>query len=390
MTATRDEGTVEAVVHPTGASPRAPGGPLPRDHVVRRVLVRAASRAWYDDVLTASASAAFWQTLSLPPLLLGVFGLLGYVGVWFGPDTVDAVQQWILSAAGPVFSRNALDEILAPTVADILTTARGGVVSLGFVLSLWSGSSAMAAFVDAIGRAHDQYELRHPVWQRVLPILLYTVGLAAGIVLLPVVAIGPERLLGLLPASVQPAFGMLLGWPVLLLVGLVLVLALTTLYRLSLPLKPPWHRGLPGALLAAVVFVGGVTGLRVYLNWVTGTGYTYGALAAPIAFLLATFFIALAIILGAHLNAAVQAVRPAPLKRWGRPAAIGPAHPPTLAGVVRQDPGGAAEVLEQLGYAVQPPADPDAASDTPAPSDVPTPSGASTRSDAPARSEDVA
>lgn len=387
MTATRDEQTdTEEVSHPTGATPRVPGGPLPQDHVVRRVLGRAASRAWYDDVLTASASAAFWQTLSLPPLLLGVFGLLGYVGVWFGPDTVGAVQDWIISAASPVFSTNAIDEILVPTVSDILTTARGGVVSLGFVLSLWSGSSAMAAFVDAIGRAHDQYELRHPVWQRGLPILLYVVALTAGIVLLPVVALGPERVRGLLPPSWEPAFGSLLGWPVLFVVGAVLVLALTTLYRLSLPLKPPWHRGLPGALLAAVVFVGGVTGLRVYLNWVTGTGYTYGALAAPIAFLLATFFIALAIILGAHLNAAVQAIRPAPLRRWGRPAAIGPAHPPTLAGVVRQDPGGAAEVLEQLGYAVQPPADPDA----PEPSDAPAPSGASTRSDAPARSEDVA
>lgn len=357
MTTTRDEGATAEAVLAAGASPRAPGGPLPRDHPVRRVLARSARRAWDDDVLTASASAAFWQTLSLPPLLLGLFGLLGYVGAWFGPDTVDAVQEWIITAASPVFSRNAIDEILAPTVADILTRARGGVVSLGFVLSLWSGSSAMAAFVDSIGRAHDQYELRHPVWQRALPILLYTVALVAGIVLLPVVALGPERLRGLLPPSWQSGFGVLLGWPLLLLVGFVLVLALTTLYRLALPLKPPWHRGLPGALLAAVVFVGGVTGLRAYLDWVTGTGYTYGALAAPIAFLLAAFFIALAIILGAHFNAAVQAVRPAPLRRRGRPAVIGPTHPPTLAGVVRQDPDGAAEVLGQLGYTVRPPAD---------------------------------
>jgi membrane protein len=43
-----------------------------------------------------------------------------------------------------------------------------------------------------------------------------------------------------------------------------------------------------------------VTGLRVYFDWITGTGYTYGALAAPIAFLLGTFFIALAIVIGAR------------------------------------------------------------------------------------------
>ncbi len=357
MTATRDQETTAEAVRPAGATPLAPGGPLPRHRAGRRVLARTARRAWDDDILTASASAAFWQTLSLPPLLLGLFGLLGYVGAWFGPGTVEAVQLWIIDTTSGFFSRNAIEEILVPTVSDVLTTARGGVVSLGFVLSLWSGSSAMAAFVDSIGRAHDQYLLRHPVWQRILPILLYVVSLGAGIVLLPVVALGPDRLRGLLPDAAQAAGGVLLGGAMLPIVGLVLLLALTTLYRLALPLKPPWHRGLPGALLATVVFLGGVTGLRVYLDWVAGTGYTYGALAAPIAFLLATFCIAFAIILGAHLNAAVQAVDPAPLRRRGRPATIGPAHPPGLAGLVRQDPDGAAEVLEQLGYAVHRPAE---------------------------------
>jgi hypothetical protein len=76
----------------------------------------------------------------------------------------------------------------------------------------------------------------------------------------------------------------------------------------------PWWRGLPGALLAAVVFLVGVTGLRWYLDWITGTGYTYGALAAPIAFLLGTFFIGLAIVLGAHFNASIQALWPVPLR----------------------------------------------------------------------------
>jgi membrane protein len=378
VTATRDEEATAGVVQPAAASPEVPGGPLPRRHPVRQVVARTARRAWDDDILTASASAAFWQTLSLPPLLLGLFGLLGYVGAWFGPGTVDAVQLWIIDTTSGFFSRNAIEQILVPTVSDVLTTARGGVVSLGFVLSLWSGSSAMAAFVDSIGRAHDQYQLRHYAWQRILPILLYVVSLGVGIVLLPVVSLGPDRLRALLPEAAQAAGGVLLGGAMLPIVGLGLLLALTTLYRLALPLKPPWHRGLPGALLATVVFLGGVTGLRIYLDWVAGTGYTYGALAAPIAFLLATFCIAFAIILGAHLNAAVQAVRPAPLRRWGRPAAVGPVHPPGLPAAVRQDPDGAAQVLEQLGYVVHRPAD-GAGDAGGGPGAGPVPSGSSVR-----------
>jgi membrane protein len=285
---------------------------------VRRVVSRLLRRAWDDDVLSQAASAAFWQTLAVPPLLLGLFGLLGYVERWSGPDTVVAVQDWIIRITAGVFSRNAVEEIIVPTVTEVLSTGRGEVVSVGFLLTFWSGSSAMAAFVDAITRAHDQFPVRWWVWQRTLAILLYAAGLTLGIVLLPAAALGPDRVLPLLPDRIEPAARTaveVLYFPV---VVVVLVLALATLYKIALPFKPPWHRGLPGALLAAVVFLVGATGLRLYLDWVTSTGYTYGALAAPIAFLLGIYFVALAVIVGAYLNAAIQAVAPAPLRRRGR------------------------------------------------------------------------
>ncbi|MGR6963524.1 YihY/virulence factor BrkB family protein [Geodermatophilus sp. URMC 61] len=353
MPAERSDGTrtgAEATI------PAPPPAPASRRSAAHRLVRRTLGNAWNDDIFTESAAAAFWQTLSLPPLLLGLFGILGYVGGAFGPDTIAAVQQWIIDLTAGVFSRNALEDIIVPTVADVLSTARAEVISVGFVLSFWSGSSAMASFVDAITRAYDQYEVRNLVWQRILSMLLYLVGLVTGILVLPLLALGPERVLPLLPDSWQRGAGTALDTVYYPVLGLVLMLALTTLYRIALPLKPPWYRGLPGALLAALVFLTGSTGLRLYLDWLTGSGYTYGALAAPIAFLLATFFIALAIILGAQLNAAIQALWPVPLRdRRGRLAKSGPGTP-ELRRTVRDDPEAAAAVLEQLAYTVERPA----------------------------------
>jgi membrane protein len=104
-------------------------------------------------------------------------------------------------------------------------------------------------------------------------------------------------------------------------VGVLLVLALTTLYKLALPRKLPWLRGVPGAVLAMVFFLLASVGLRIYLIAIGRTGYTYGALAAPIAFLLFTFFIGLAIVIGAHFNSAIQEMWPARMtkrqrRRW--------------------------------------------------------------------------
>ena len=114
------------------------------------------------------------------------------------------MQNQVVDLAGRVFSREAVEDIIAPTVADVLTNARAEVVSIGFVISMWSGSSAMSSFVDAITRAHEQYLLRNPVWQRLLAVLLYLLGLVTGIVALPIVAIGPERPARLLPEAWQP------------------------------------------------------------------------------------------------------------------------------------------------------------------------------------------
>jgi membrane protein len=364
-----------------GPSSPAPASDGPAAEPVRnrgrKLISRTLVRSWDDNIFSESAAAAFWQTLSLPPLLLGLFGVLSYVGDVFGPNTITAVQNRVVDLVGEVFSRQAVEDIIAPTVTDILTTARAEVVSIGFVISLWSGSSAMSSFVDAITRAHEQYLLRNPVWQRTLALLLYVVGLLTGIVALPLVAIGPTRLNEFVPDSwqptVRPVLELLVSPPV---IGLVLVLALTTLYKISLPLKPPWWRGLPGAVLAAVVFLAGATGLRLYLDWLTGTGYTYGALGAPIAFLLATFFIGLAIVLGAHFNASIQALWPVPLRdrrnRLARAAeAVSPsdsATDPTLVEeeavpevllapdvallerAVRQRPDVAAAILTQMHY----------------------------------------
>ena len=88
---------------------------------------------------------------------------------------------------------------------------------------------------------------------------------------------------------------------------------MTFLYRVSLPKPLPSHRLVLGAVLATAVFLVTTVGLRIYLTYITSTGYTYGALATPIAFLLFAFFLGFAIMIGAELNAAIQEEWPAPV-----------------------------------------------------------------------------
>ncbi|MBE1578433.1 YihY/virulence factor BrkB family protein [Amycolatopsis roodepoortensis] len=276
-----------------------------------RLLNRTLSKAWDGNIFSEAAEAAFWQTLSLPPLLLGLLGCLGFVGDWFGQEVVTAVHDRIITFSKTIFSDNAVHDIIEPTVNSILFVGKGEIVSVGFLISLWAGSSAMSSFVDAITVAHDQYGVRNDVWQRIFALLLYLAGLVILVVGLPLLAIGPDLLPQFFPTDWRGTVSYWVGtlyYPVL---AVMIVLALTTLYKLALPRRLPWHRGLPGAVLAMVVFLLSSIGLRIYLNWITKTGYTYGALAAPIAFLLLMFFIGLAVVGGAYFNSAIQELWPA-------------------------------------------------------------------------------
>ncbi|KUI24502.1 ribonuclease BN [Mycobacterium sp. IS-1496] len=277
-------------------------------HHVRRTLIRTLSKSWDDSIFSESAQAAFWCALSLPPLLLGMLGSLAYIAPLFGPDVLPTIENQLISTADSFFSSNVVNEIIEPTVRDIVKGARGEVVSLGFVISLWAGSSAISAFVDSIVEAHDQTPLRHPVRQRFYALGLYVVMLLFAIGAAPLLALGPRKVAEFIPDDWDAVlrFGY---WPTLF-IGLMI--AVNILYRVSLPKPLPSHRLILGSILATVVFLVTTLGLRVYLGWITSTGYTYGALATPIAFLLFAFFLGFAIMVGAELNAAVEEQWPAP------------------------------------------------------------------------------
>lgn len=290
----------------------------PSRHHIWRITLRTLSKSWDDSIFSESAQAGFWSALSLPPLLLGLLGTLAYVAPLFGPDMLPSILRQLISTAHSVFSRSVVNEIIEPTVRDIANHARGEVVSLGFIISLWAGSSAISSFVDSVVEAHDQTPLRHPVRQRLFALFLYVVGLVFVVATAPLVVLGPRKVGEHIPVSLANVlhYGY---YPALIL---VLLVAVVILYRVSLPEPLPTHRLLFGAALATAVFVVATLGLRLYLQWITSTGYTYGALSTPIAFLLFSFFGGFAIMIGAELNAAIQEEFPAPrthahrLRRW--------------------------------------------------------------------------
>jgi len=252
-----------------------------------------------------ASEAGFFALLSLPPLVLGLFGGLGYVADAIGDDNVALVKRSINDYAARFLTPDVIDSTLGPTMSDVLNDGRFDLISLGFVISLWSGSRALNVFVDTISIMYGQSGVRGIVQTRVLSFSLYVLALVVGIITIPLVLLGPTLIGEILPKGW--AWLILLYWP---LVTLLTVGGLTSLYHISTPRRSPWLRDAPGAALTLVIWLIASFVVRGQIAASLGGTSIYGPLSAPIVLLIWLYALAIAVLIGAAFNASVRELWP--------------------------------------------------------------------------------
>lgn len=308
----------------TGAEQGGSGGPrgrlgrarvlyqnLPKRRVAWLLLKDTVNSCMEHRVIGLAAEAAFFSLLSLPPLLLGLLGLLGYFDQWL--IDVETIRSNIIDASDTVLTAKGVDQIVRPLLDDVTRGGRPDLISFGFALALWSGSRAVNVFIDTITIMYGLEGHRGIVKTRLLAFGLYLVALVIGVVALPLMVAGPDAVVQLLPWSETAV--RVLYWPVVVVLS---VAFLTTLYHAAVPVRSPWREDLPGALVALGMWLLGSVLLRLYLlNAVEGPTI-YGSLAAPVAVLLWFGVSAFAVLVGAAVNAAFDRVWPSVATATGR------------------------------------------------------------------------
>ncbi|WP_204017181.1 YihY/virulence factor BrkB family protein [Sphaerimonospora thailandensis] len=252
-----------------------------------------------------AGEAAFFALLSLPPFVLGLLGVMGHLSGLLGDQTVRDIRRWVIDQSELLFTHNTVERVVEPLLSDVLTGGQVSLISVGFLLSLWSGSRALFVYVDLISIAYGLGEERGIIRTRVMSFGLYVAALLIGLIVMPILVIGPTLLSNALPR--YEVVVTVFYWPVVV-VGSVLML--TLLYHVSVPHRTRWWRELPGAVLALFIWILCAAVLReVLAAWFTPLSI-YGSLAAPIALLLWLYITALAVLIGATLNAEVDRLWP--------------------------------------------------------------------------------
>ncbi len=271
-----------------------------------RLLAATAGACLRYRVTGLAAEIAFFAILSLPPLLFGLAGTVGYIADKV--TTIEAVKQEMLDLFARALTEETVNEVIRPTLNDVLDGGRADVISVGFVLALWSGSRALNVIIDTISIMYGLGGRRGIVKTRALSFTLYVVALILGVIVLPLVVAGPSLVDQMMPTRLD--FVVSLYWPTVLVLSIAF---LATLYHVSVPVRTSWRYDIPGAAFTMMAWLGGSALLRWFLQGSIGGDSTsiYGPLAAPIAILIWLYVLSIAVLIGAAVNAAFDRVFPA-------------------------------------------------------------------------------
>jgi membrane protein len=258
-----------------------------------RVGRQAVSKALDDDLTGRAAQLAYFFFLSIFPLLISLIALAGII-----PYLREHLRQGIAELTVRFLPGSAAG-LVEKILSNILTGARATKLSIGIVMTIWSGSAGMSALIDAMNAEYAVGEDRSYLKHQGIAILLSVVSgilflMAGAIMIVSADFLGPTI----------AEIWRVCRWPVAL--ALVL-LALSFIYHYAPDLKMrDWRWVSPGAVTGLLLWLGASYGFREYLRYFNTYGAIYGSLGTVIIAMLWFYISSLAILLGGEVNAILE------------------------------------------------------------------------------------
>ncbi len=249
-----------------------------------------------DRVTNGAAALAFYWVLALFPAAIFVLTLLPYLPVQNLEQAImDLLKQAMPGDAAGLFEQ---------TVKNVVSNRKGGLLSFGLLLTVWSASSGIYAVMQELNNVHDTEETR-PFWK--------ARGVALGLTLSAILLVIGSLALAVLGGVIQGWLGKTFGFsPALLLffaglrwviIGLALLLAIALVYHFGPAAKERRFALLtPGTVTGTVILGAASFAFKIYVGHFGSYDKTYGSLGAVIALLMWLYVTGLVLLVGAEID----------------------------------------------------------------------------------------
>ena len=269
----------------------------------RRLVIDSIDRFRAGDGFSHSRALAFQITLTLLPALIAVVGLAEALD----QETFRRVVQETISTLAPGAAGDLLTDALQQGTSSARRESGETALAAGFIAALVAGTTAMAQVERGANRIYG-VERDRPLMRKYGTALLLActagvLGVLSVIVLVGGATVGRALDLG---DNFDLAWS-IARWPL----GLVFVItSISLLFEHSPRRRQPEASWLAvGAATAALLWLGFMGLLALYIDATDSFGSTYGPLAGTIGVLLWAFATSVALFVGLAFAAQLEAVR---------------------------------------------------------------------------------
>jgi len=252
-----------------------------------------------DDCSEHAAAMAYYFLFALFPFFLFLTTLIGLLPI---PHLLD----YMLEHAATMMPGQAFD-LIKDNIKALFMNKKQGLLSLGFVLALWSSSNAIVSIMDAINKVYEVKEGR-PFWKFRGTALLLVIGLSLLMLLATTLVMFGTRIGEIVAEMVNFGNVFKVCWDIMLVpVSLfLLILSLAVMYFFAPDVEQQWKWISPGAVVAIPAWIVMSLAFSFYINNFGSYDKTYGSIGAVIVLLLWLYLSGFIILMGAVINAVVE------------------------------------------------------------------------------------
>ena len=249
-------------------------------------------------ITTRASSLAFNFFLAFFPSIIVFLTLIPYIPIIGLQDTLIDLLSVILPPS--------TNEATFNTLHDLINNARGGLLSIGFILALYFSTNGVDSLIEAFNTSYHIKESRSLIQQKLLSFGLTLLLSCILIIAMTLIIFGKFAINYLTNYEIitEHAGGLILygKWLTILL---SLFTGISILFHVGPSIKNKWKAFTPGSILATSGIILTSIGFNYYIEYFSQYNKLYGSIGTLMIILIWMYFNSIILLTGFELNASI-------------------------------------------------------------------------------------
>jgi len=261
-----------------------------------------------DEILDRANGVAFNFILAIFPAIIFLFTLIPYITEFFPDINTDSIMQFLGDQIP-----SSMNEVISSTLHDIISIQRGGLLSFGFLFSVYLSTNGMMALMRAFNACYRTIENRSAIKTRLIATGL-TINMAIALFLAITLLIAGQFVLKYIMANLSEFEWLNINYFTIFLIFasrflalfIAFFLAISFVYYFGPAIHYNWRFFSIGSVLATLFSLAVSYGFSFYITNFGTYNKVYGSIGALIALMVLIQLITIVLLVGYEVNTSIH------------------------------------------------------------------------------------